>query len=73
MMRNSWEGGWGSQKQGSNQDMNTEDKVKPACVYSVKLKRANLLIVKRERKKKSESKKKKKHVRNVIKGFIAHI
>lgn len=72
-MRNSWEGGWGSQKQGSNQDMNTEDKVKPACVYSVKLKRANLLIVKREKKKKSESFKKKKHVRNVIKGFIAHI
>lgn len=53
--------------------MNTEDKVKPACVYSVKLKRANLLIVKREKKKKSESFKKKKHVRNVIKGFIAHI
>lgn len=71
-MRNSWEGGWGSQKQGSNQDMNTEDKVKPACMYSVKLKRANLLIVKRERKKTSESLKK-KHVRNVIKGFIAHI
>lgn len=67
-MRNSWEGGWGSQKQGSNQDMNTE--VKPACVYSVKLKCANLLIVKREKKK---VKVKKKHVRNVIKGFIAHI
>lgn len=67
-MRNSWEGGWGSQKQGSNQDMNTE--VKPACVYSVKLKCANLLIVKREKKK---AKVKKKHVRNVIKGFIAHI
>lgn len=48
-MRNSWEGGWGSQKQGSNQDMNTE--VKPACVYSVKLKCAKLLIVKREKKK----------------------
>lgn len=41
-------------------------------MYSVKLKRANLLIVKRERKKTSESLKK-KHVRNVIKGFIAHI
>lgn len=67
-MRNSWEGGWGSQKQGSNQDMNTE--VKPACVYSVKLKCANLLIIKREKKK---VKVKKKHVRNVIKGFIAHI
>lgn len=67
-MRNSWEGGWGSQKQGSNQDMNTE--VKPACVYSVKLKCAKLLIVKREKKK---VKVKKKHVRNVIKGFIAHI
>lgn len=48
--------------------MNTE--VKPACVYSVKLKCANLLIVKREKKK---VKVKKKHVRNVIKGFIAHI